>query len=216
VADWAACAARLRARHDEGLARLPDEPARRERALVRLGNVAAAAGLCELMGGEVEAAGDLLLRAAEYYRESHAGAPPDAWGRPLGALKARLIAGDAAGAEADARWTLELGAESASPVGRYAAALALVALGEDGRALALAESLRGSDFPREVADALHALASSDAGRYGEALGRVVASFEERTAFIEDVPVADTVLALEALAAARGMAVRPSSRVLPSG
>jgi hypothetical protein len=43
---------------------------------------------------------------------------------------------------------------------------------------------------------------------------VLRSFEERDAYLEDVPVADTVLALEALAERRGVAARPRSPLLP--
>ena len=44
---------------------------------------------------------------------------------------------------------------------------------------------------------------------------VLRSFEEREAFLEDVRVADTVLVLDALAAARGLELPPlSSPLLP--
>ena len=69
------------------------------------------------------------------YRESWPDAPPGSWGRPIGAMKSRLIAGDLAGARDDARWALDAGAaESESPIGRYAAALAHLVLGEDDAA----------------------------------------------------------------------------------
>jgi hypothetical protein len=47
-----------------------------------------------------------------------------------------------------------------------------------------------------------------------ALRALVADFEARTEFLEDVPVADTVLALQALAAERGIAVDLESPMLP--
>src|SRR5947209_11561134 len=79
-----------------------------------------------------EEAAEWLARAAERYRESFAEAPPGSWGRPIGAIKARLLAGDADGAEDEARWALEEGAAGAeSPIGRYAACLALLVLGRD-------------------------------------------------------------------------------------
>jgi len=56
-----------------------------------------------------------------------------------------------------------------------------------------------------VADALAALAAADASAYQEAAGRVLASFEERDAYLEDIPVAETVVVLEALASRRGPA-----------
>jgi hypothetical protein len=43
---------------------------------------------------------------------------------------------------------------------------------------------------------------------------VLRSFEERETFLEDIPVADTVIVLEALARRRGMATGPSSALLP--
>ncbi|MFL5959476.1 MAG: hypothetical protein ACJ75G_04295 [Gaiellaceae bacterium] len=188
------------ARYAAGKMREPDE-----RQLVQLANSAWAAGLSLLMAGDGAGARDWLRRAAERYRESwDAGAPADAWGRPLGAMKALLIAGeDASGA---ARWTLDAGAAVAeSPIGRYAAALALLILDDDDSAVRQAAHLqREESFPQEVADALAALASGDAGAYAEAVNRVRRSFQERDAFLEDLPVPDTALALDVLAARRGI------------
>src|SRR5947208_1085168 len=42
------------------------------------------------------------------------------------------------------------------------------------------------------------------------------SFGTRDAYLEDVPVADTVLVLQALAARRGMAAELESQLLPAG
>ncbi|HEV2590449.1 MAG TPA: hypothetical protein VGU02_01025, partial [Gaiellaceae bacterium] len=101
-----------------------------QRSLVAQGNAAYAAGLALLMAGDSRA-GEWLRRAAARWRESwDAGAPADAWGRPVGALKASLLAGDEPALEALAPWALELGTATAdSPIGRYAAALALLVLG---------------------------------------------------------------------------------------
>ncbi len=49
-----------------------------------------------------------------------------------------------------------------------------------------------------VADALRALAAHDAEAYRAAVAAVRRSFEEREDFLEDMPVPDTALALEAL------------------
>jgi hypothetical protein len=121
-------------------------------------------------------------------------------------MKALLIAGD--DVSAAARWALDAGAASAeSPIGRYAGTLALLVLGDDAEAALLAATLQGrDDFPDTVADTVVALAAGDAGGYRAALESVLASFEERTEFLEDVAVADTVLALQVLAAPRGLAV----------
>src|SRR3954454_22158281 len=201
--DWRERYERAAARYAAGETREPDE-----RQLVQLANSAWAAGLSLLMNGDREAAAEWLRRAAARYRESwDAGGSGDAWGRPLGAMKALLIAGD--DASETARWTLEtcLGARhrdmSVSTIGRYAGALALLVLGRDAEAAEAAATL-GDDFPRDVAAALSALARRDAAGYGVAVDSVRRSFEEREAFLEDVPVPDTALALDVLAMRRGL------------
>ena len=188
-----------------------------QRQLTQLGNAAWAAGLCLLMDGRREDAGEWLRRAAERYRESwEAGAPPDSWGRPIAAMKALLLAGDdASGA---ARWALDAGAaRSESPIGRYAATLAHLVLREDVDARIVAETLVArDDFPRDVADALLMIAGLDRNEYAADVLSVLESFEQRSDFLEDVRVADTVLVLQALAAQREMAVElPGSDLLPS-
>lgn len=158
-----------------------------------------------------------LRRAAERYRESWPDAPPGSWGRPIGAMKARLVAGDLEGARLDAEWALGAGAsESETPIGRYAAVLALLVLGEDVSAGELAATLQGhDDFPRAVAGALVALATRDARAYEHAMSALLRDFEARDEFLEDIPVADTVLALQALAGERDLALSLTSPVLPA-
>ena len=214
--DWDAHLERARRRYSDGELRLPDEPDARQRQLTRLGNVATAAGLASLMAGRDEDAREWLGRAAERYRESWAGAPPDSWGRPIGAIKARLLAGDDEAAAADARWALELGAaESESPIGRYAATLAHCTLGDRHAARIQGDwLLLRDDFPHDVAEALTYLAVEDVVAYVEAIEAVLASFEQRDEYLEDVPVADTVLVLQALAERRGMAATLESELLP--
>jgi hypothetical protein len=216
---WDQHAEREEDRYADAVGRLPEEPDARQKQLVRAAMAATGAGLARLMQGRGAEAAGWLTRSAERFRDSWEHAPPTSWGRPIGALKARLLAGDRQGAEADARWALGLGAEdSESPIGRYAAALALLVLGEDERALRLAALLRGepSDaFPRAVADSLAALAAGAGREYAAAVARVLRSFEEREAYLEDIPVADTVIVLEAFAEARGIAARPSSPLLPA-
>ena len=68
MADWDQHLARQTERYEDGAGRLPDDPDARQRQLTRMGNAAAAAGLCALMAGE-DGRG-WLLRAAERYRES--------------------------------------------------------------------------------------------------------------------------------------------------
>jgi hypothetical protein len=216
--DWEEHAEREESRYADGLARLPADPDGRQRQLVRIAAAATGAGLARLMQGRRAEAAGWFVRSAERFRESYESAPAESWGRPIGALKARLLAGDRAGAEADARWALELEAgASDSPIGRYAATLAHLALGQDEEAGRLAGGLQEEaedSFPRPVADALAALAAGEGRGYADALGRVLRTFEERRAFLEDIPVADTVIVLEALAEPRGMAAQPTSLLLP--
>jgi hypothetical protein len=216
--NWQAHVDREAARYLDGESRLPDatDADSRQRQLTRLGNAAAGAGLALLMDGRRDEAATRLVGAAERYRESFADAPPGSWGRPIGAMKARLLAGDWDGAAADARWALEAGAaEADSPIGRYAAALALLVLGDDEHARIHADMVRtGDDFPAEVGDALAFLAAHDVAGYGLAVEEVLESFEKRDEYLEDIPVADTVLVLQALAVRRGIVVELSSPLLP--
>ena len=185
-----------------------------ERSLVRKGNTAYAAGLALLMAGDPEAA-VWFRRAAARWRESWSGGA--SWGRPIGALKASLLADDEAAVEELAHWTLELGTATAdSPIGRYAATLALLALRRWPEARHVAETLRGrDDFPADVVDALAAVAAHDDTGYVGAVESVADSFLTREAHLEDVAVADTALVLQELARRRGIAhTLPPSAVLP--
>jgi hypothetical protein len=217
--DWQAHVAREEARYRDGETRLPDavDADARQRQLTRLGNASAGAGLALLMQGRADEAAAAFTRAAERYRKSFAEAPPDSWGRPIGAMKARVVAGDWDGAASDARWALEAGAAAAgSPIGRYAAALAYLVLGDDEAARVQADAIRRrDDFPNDVGDALALLAAHDVVGYTEAVERVLTSFEKRDEYLEDVPVADTVMVFQALAARRGIAPDLSSPLLPS-
>ncbi|HWC32590.1 MAG TPA: hypothetical protein VG709_05620 [Actinomycetota bacterium] len=217
--EWEAHVERGRGRYEDGARRLPsNDPEARQKQLVRMAMAASAVGLALSMQGRPEAT-EWLSRSADRYRESFAGAPAGSWGRLIGALKARLLAGDRDGARADAAWALEQGpATSESPIGRYAAALAALVLGDDETAGALASSLRAEPaeaFPRPVADALAALAARDGEAYAKAAKDTLTSFETRDDYLEDLPVADTVLALELLAEARGIRAGLRSSLLPA-
>ena len=208
---------RAQERYADGEARLPDAPDERQRQLTRLGNAANAAALSLLMLGRRDEAAVWFDRAAQRWRESYVDAPPNSWGRPIGALKARILAGDWAGAAEEAHWALELGApEAESPIGRYAGALALLTLDRWEEARPVAGSLRGADgFPEDVADALRMIAAGDDSiGYINAVESVLASFEAREDYLEDVAVADTVLVLQALAARRDLPVELDSPLLP--
>jgi hypothetical protein len=216
VTDWRAHAEREQSRYLDGEARLPDDPDQRQRQLTRMGNAAGGAGLALLMDSRPDEAHEWLAKAAERYRESFADAPPGSWGRPIGAVKARIIAGDWDAAAAEARWALDAGAaDSASPIGQYAAALAFLTLGDDEHARLAADAIRTrDDFPPAVADALAFIAAGDVVGYTEAVEAVLESFETRSEYLEDIPVADTVIVLRALAERRGLNAELSSPLLP--
>jgi hypothetical protein len=218
VADWAEIARQREERYRDGEGRLAGiaEPDERQRQLTRMGNAAGAAGLGHLMAGD-GAAAEWFRHAAERYRESWDDAPPGSWGRPIGAIKALVLAGDWDGAEEAAAWALNAGAvEAESPIGRYAASLALFVLSRDDEARRVASTIRDrEDFPPAVADALATVAAEDRAGYLVAVEDVLGSFEQRTEYLEDMAVADTVLVLQALAAKRDLAVDlPASELLP--
>ena len=204
--DWEAVVERQRARYEE--VELP----------VLLGNAAYGAGLAFLMLDRSAEAREWLTRAASSWRASWHDATPTSWGRPIGVMKALLLAGDDAGAAEAAEWALTLECEDAeSPIGRYAAALALLVLGRDPDARHQAISIQErEDFPPAVADALAFIAAHDPVDYIEAVEAVLTSFETRDAYLEDVAVADTVMVLQILAARRGVAAEIlKSALLPA-
>ena len=215
--DWDAHVQRELQRYRDGEGRLGEaaDSDARQRQLTRMGNAAYGAGLALLMQGDAEA-GAWFARAAERYRESFRDAPPGSWGRPIAMMKSRLLAGDWEAAEREARFALEQGAaEAESPIGRYAACLALLVLGRDEEARPLADALRTEDgFPHDVGDALATLAAGDRVGYVEAVESVLESFETREKHLEDVPVADTVVVLQALAARRDLGAELPSPLLP--
>jgi hypothetical protein len=219
VTEWAEHVEREVGRYRDGEARLPeaDESDPRQKQLTRMGNAAVATGLAFLMQGRQDEAAEWLHRGADRYRESMVEAPPESWGRPIGTMKALVLAGDWDAAEEAARWTLELGAaDTPSPIGRYGATLAHLILADDEAARPLAGSLRErDDFPQDVADALATIAATDRLGYVYAVESVLESFATRDEYLEDMPVADTVIVLQALAARRDLAADlPASPLLP--
>ena len=220
--DWRAHLEREAERSADGEARLPnaEDADQRQRQLTRLGNAAYGAGLYAHKLGDQHHAPAWLGRAAGRYRESFGDAPPGSWGRPIGAIKAHVLADDWTGAEDAARWALEAGAAEAEyPIGRYAASLAELVLGRYHEARVQADLIRiGDHFPAAVGDALAMIAAgTDEVGYIIAVEEVLESFETREEYLEDVPVADTVIVLQALAARRGVVpAELSSPLLPGG
>jgi hypothetical protein len=95
--------------------------------------------------------------------------------------------------------------------------MAALVEGDDDAATIAATGMRGGDaaFAR-AADAVAALAARDRDGYAAACRAIVADFEVRTAHLTGVPIADTAAMFEVLAAARGMACHPDSRLMPAG
>jgi hypothetical protein len=94
--------------------------------------------------------------------------------------------------------------------------LALLVLSRDEQARSVAHELETTDgFPKATAGALAAIAAGDRQRYGAKIRQVLTTFKKRTRFLEDIPVADTVLVLQSLAATRGITLGLVSARLPS-
>jgi hypothetical protein len=216
--DWEAKRAWADAEHERRRSTPAGPDEREDFRLAGIGGASWAAGLAAAMLGDGHGAASLLRRAADEYATSWRAAPPGSWGRPIAMVRCRLMAGDDDGARADAAAAVEEGAlDAAGPIGGYCAALALLVLRRDNEAVPVAQRIAAEGLqPAAVAHALAAIARSDGAAFAEARAEVLRSFEERDAFLEDVPVADTVLVLDALARPRGLATPPlPSALLPA-
>jgi hypothetical protein len=168
-----------------------------------------------LLSGDRAAARLAFAEAAELYRQSWVEAPPSAYGRLVGMLKAAVLAGDGA-SEADYARTELADADPESATAAYARALAALILDDDAEAGASAEvMLGGNEAFGRTAEAIAALAARDGDRYEAALAAIVHDFEARTEHLTGVAIADTALVLATLAARRGMAAALESPVLPA-
>jgi hypothetical protein len=166
-----------------------------------------------MLDGRPADATALLREAARLFMASWEAAPPRSYGRLVAYLTSSVLAGDGPEAAAYARAQLEGACDS--PTSCYALAIAALVQGDDATAAAAAEAMReGGDAFARAADALAALAARDERRYCDAVAAIVVDFETRDAHRTGVPVADTAMLMEALAARRGMAVRPRSPVMP--
>jgi hypothetical protein len=172
-----------------------------------------AEGQRALLEGDAQGARDALRAASDRYRASWEAAPPDAYGRLVGMLKAAVLAGDA---ETAARYVhTAVGDEPASPTSAYALAIAALVHGADELAARAAQAMRGgSDAFDRTADAIVALAGRDRPGYEAAVGAIVDDFAGRAEHLTGVPIADTALMLERLAGERGVAAQITSPLLP--
>lgn len=170
-----------------------------------------------LMAGNRPAAHEAFLAAADLYRRSWEQAPPRSYGRLVGMLKAAVLSGeDPRPAAGYARAVLANDPDATgSPTASYALALAALAEADDEDAGARAEAMRdGSDAFDRTATAIAALAARDGEGYAAAVQEIVRDFEQRAAHLTGVPIADTALVLERLAALRGLAAGVQGDVLP--
>jgi len=167
-----------------------------------------------LLAGEEDGAAEALLESSRLYRESWELASPTAYGRLIGMLKAAVIAGDASSTAAYARTQLPDPVES--PAASYALAIVALVEGEDGTARVASTGMRSGSPPFiRAADAIDALVDGDGERYAAAVRAIVSDFEGREEYLTGVPICDTALMLERLAAVRGMACRPVSALMPA-
>jgi hypothetical protein len=165
-----------------------------------------------LLDGDEATAASRFREVADLYRRSWELAPPNAYGRLAGMLKAAILAG---GGEEEARFARAEAGSAATPASAYVVALAALVTGDDEAAGAAAEAMEEGDPPfRRAAAAISAIASGDPERYAEALAEILRDFETRESHLTGVPIADTALVLELLAGRRGMASGLESDLLP--
>lgn len=168
-----------------------------------------------LLAGDAAAARVRFAEAAELYRQSWVQAPPSAYGRLVGMLKAAVLAG---GGESEARYARDAlaDADPESVTAAYARALAALIVGDDSEAQGwAARMLGGGEAFARTAEAITGIAASDLGRYEAALTAIVRDFEARTEHLTGVAIADTALLLATLAARRGIVAAVESPVLPA-
>src|SRR4051794_17256971 len=129
--------------------------------------------------GDVVGAQVAYWRAVEAYRASWEAAPPEAYGRLIGLLKASVLAGGGDGGEAAyARVAVSDEAAAGSPAAAYVRAIAALVSGADEEAVRWAQVVRGGSaaFVR-AAEAIAAVAVGDAVAYREATLAIVHDFE---------------------------------------
>jgi hypothetical protein len=168
-----------------------------------------------LLSGDHAMARVEFAEAAKLYRQSWVQAPPSAYGRLVGMLKAAVLAG---AGDSDARYAREAlaDADPDSVTAAYARALAALILADDSEAQAWAgRMLGGGDAFARTGEAIAGIAARDAGRYDAALTAIVRDFEARTDHLTGVAIADTALVLATLAGRRGLAAAVESPVLPA-
>jgi hypothetical protein len=186
----------------------------RHRELMREAIAREGDGHRALMGGDPDGAAAAYRAAAELYRASWEVAPPGGYGRLIGMLKAAVLSGGDAGAEADyVRAQLGVPVDP-TPAVAYALALAALVSGRDDEALSWTAAMRGQSEPfARAGDAIDAIAARDEPATRVALQAIVQDFEQRPEHLTGVAFADTAAMLDELARRRGMHVELVSDVL---
>ncbi len=168
-----------------------------------------------LLGGDRAGARAAFAAAAELYRRSWEQAPPQAYGRLVGMLKAGILGDEGV---SQARYVREALPDDAatlkSATASYARAVAAVVESEDAQARRFSEAMTGSEAFERTGRAIAALAARDAEAYRAALTEIVRDFEQRAAHLTGISIADTALMLERLALKRDVAAGLESPVLP--
>jgi hypothetical protein len=172
-----------------------------------------------LLAGDHDAAQTAFSSASELYRRSWEAAPPGSYGRLVGMLKGAILAGSAEQTRAAGYVRTALGDDPKSedsPTAAYALALSAIIEDDDAAAHRWSGVMRRGSEPFErTAAAIEALAERDRERYAAAVRDIVRDFEQRSAHLTGVAIADTALALERLAAPRGLAAGLRSELLPA-
>jgi hypothetical protein len=167
-----------------------------------------------LLAGDYARARIVFAEASGHYRRSWEAAPPRSFGRLIGMLKSAVLAGSAHDQAAYVRAAIDA-EDGRSPAAAYALAVAALVLGDDAAAREAAGTMRtGSEAFARTADAIEALADRSDSAYRDALQRIVADFEGRADHLTGVPIADTAVMLELLAAVRGITGGIQSDLLP--
>jgi hypothetical protein len=167
------------------------------------------------LAGDWEAARPRFLEAARAYRASWAAAPPTAYGRLVGTLKASVEGG---AGEDEARDALAevADADPASNAAAYVRAIASVLVGDDASAAEAIEVMRtGSGAFGRAADGLAAIVAGDEVALVRAVKAVAEDFASREQHLTGVPFADTALMLKLLGRRRGLTVAVHGPLLPA-
>lgn len=155
-----------------------------------------------LLDRDADGARPLFRAAAAAYRASFDAAPPAAWGRLIGALKAAVLAGDATREAETAREALN-GLRD-TPASCYLGALAATILMDGTTVRELAPGMRaGGDAFGRAADGLLAIVNDDPDGLDAITQAIDADFAGRDEHLTGVPIADTALMLRLLGERRG-------------